>query len=235
MSNFDVDRFEIKYLIDNQTMVAIQSDLNGLVIADKNALNGRGYKVSSVYFDDSQQSSYFEKLAGVLKRSKFRARYYNDNLSSIKFEEKQRLNNRIRKLSQKITHSQLEASASGRDMGVESEFQSNFDKLRYTHGIRPVARINYNRAPYTCVQNPKIRVTFDTNITVQKTTQSGDFGPLIRIFPENVIVLEFKFNGKMPFWMGFIAQKYELKETTCSKYALGIETLQNLGMITLYE
>ena len=62
--------------------------LSGLLELDIHARNTRGYSIHSLYFDDSNNTCYFENEDGVDNRAKFRMRYYNDDTSKISLEKK---------------------------------------------------------------------------------------------------------------------------------------------------
>ena len=55
---------------------------------DKNAIDGKGYRVRSLYFDNYNDKVLREKIDGVNEREKFRLRLYNDDTSFIKLEKK---------------------------------------------------------------------------------------------------------------------------------------------------
>ena len=68
-------RYEFKYVIDVTALESLRSDLKGVMESDPNAVDG-GYQVTSLYFDTSDASAYFEKLEGIDHRYKIRMRYY---------------------------------------------------------------------------------------------------------------------------------------------------------------
>ena len=82
-------RHEIKYKISNSAAEVLKQKLSLILKKDKNAFYEDGsYIIKSLYFDDRDSSSYYEKLDGVLYRKKYRIRIYNDNDTFIRLEKR---------------------------------------------------------------------------------------------------------------------------------------------------
>ena len=75
-------RHEYKHIINYGDYLALKSRLSIFMQTDKHSIDGQ-YKIRSIYFDDMNDSCYQDKLNGVNKRSKYRLRYYNNDLSYI--------------------------------------------------------------------------------------------------------------------------------------------------------
>ena len=72
-------RWEIKYLVNRTTRVALDRDLRALMPRDPFA-NGDGtYRVRSLYFDTPDYMAYHSKMAGDAVRHKIRARVYGED------------------------------------------------------------------------------------------------------------------------------------------------------------
>lgn len=75
-------RHEYKHIINYGDYLALKSRLSIFMQTDKHSIDGQ-YKIRSIYFDDMNDSCYQDKINGVNKRSKYRLRYYNNDLSYI--------------------------------------------------------------------------------------------------------------------------------------------------------
>lgn len=75
-------RHEYKHIINYGDYLALKSRLSIFMQTDKHGIDGQ-YKIRSIYFDDMNDSCYQDKINGVNKRSKYRLRYYNNDLSYI--------------------------------------------------------------------------------------------------------------------------------------------------------
>jgi len=91
---------------------------------DENAdINGR-YKTRSLYFDNYDDKVVIDKLSGQSVREKFRLRYYNDDISFIRLEKKNKANrlaykDSVNDVSAYFTYEQYKAS-----LPVMTEFGS---------------------------------------------------------------------------------------------------------------
>ena len=69
-------RHEIKLLLSPAEAAVLRTKLAALLPLDPNSGEKGEYFIRSLYFDDLSKTSYFEKLAGVSDRKKYRLRVY---------------------------------------------------------------------------------------------------------------------------------------------------------------
>ena len=81
-------RHEYKYYLDACQSAVLESRCSLLLPRDSHAGSCGSYQIKSLYFDDWDNSCYYENEDGVDERSKFRIRYYNQNLEYISLEKK---------------------------------------------------------------------------------------------------------------------------------------------------
>lgn len=85
-------RHELKHYINYGDVMQIRSRLPFVATPDKNSLDGNGYVVKSLYFDNYNDKVLKEKIDGVNELEKFRLRLYNDDTSFIRLEKKSKKN-----------------------------------------------------------------------------------------------------------------------------------------------
>ena len=86
-------RHELKFKISNSAAEVLKQKLSLILKKDKNAYYSDGsYLIKSLYFDDLDSSSYYEKMDGILYRKKYRIRIYNNNDEFIRLEKKMKHN-----------------------------------------------------------------------------------------------------------------------------------------------
>ena len=100
-------RHELKYSISEAQDTVIAATLRKLFRHDGHADSHGSYRVSSLYFDTPYDKAVKEKLAGVIKREKFRLRYYGDDMSFIRLEKKYKHGNLCGKRSAALTYDQV--------------------------------------------------------------------------------------------------------------------------------
>ena len=96
-------RHECKYIIDEWQKEVLVSRLNQVMVLDSNASSQGTYVIRSLYFDDYNNSLYFENLDGVDVRSKYRIRYYGNDTEYIRLEKKSKCHGMTKKESCIIT------------------------------------------------------------------------------------------------------------------------------------
>ena len=74
--------------------------------------NGR-YVIHSLYFDDYKDTSLYMTESGLSRRFKWRIRYYDDDLTYVVLEKKEKVNGRCHKKSCKLTLEEYSIITSG--------------------------------------------------------------------------------------------------------------------------
>ncbi len=182
-----------------------------------------GYLISSLYYDDYNQSAYFDKLNGIRDRKKFRVRVYNHQSNVIKLERKIKRDNVTEKSHIQISKVEYDTLISGdvnflrkMDDGVAREF---FLCYR-TRNLRPRVVVEYRREAFICKYGD-VRITFDTFLKAglfQKDLFSDTYK--ISAIPQGHIILEVKFSGYFPDVIRNIIQINNIQWQSISKYAL---------------
>lgn len=89
-------RHEWKHEISYSDLLELRARLSAVMRIDPHARDGR-YKIRSLYFDNLEDQALREKIDGVNCREKFRLRYYQEDLSYILLEKKEKQNGLCRK------------------------------------------------------------------------------------------------------------------------------------------
>ncbi len=217
-------RHELKYNINTYQFEELKSRLSSLLKVDKNTMEDGTYFIRSLYFDDYQNTSYYQVLNGVSKREKYRIRYYNYDESYICIEKKFKINNMTNKVSCKVTKEQvldliagkLEVSKDNHKLLNEFIIKTKF------YGYKPVIIIDYNRIPYTYPAG-NVRVTLDYNISMSYDT-SDFFKKDCKSIPINekgMNILEVKYDEFLPNYISWLLNINTLEQTSYSKYLNG--------------
>ena len=100
-------RHELKFLLSKTESEIFKKKLDILLSRDLHADNGV-YMIRSLYFDDRDESAYFEKMSGIESRKKYRIRFYNGNDDVIRLERKRKEGQYIQKVSAKLTRQEVD-------------------------------------------------------------------------------------------------------------------------------
>ena len=217
-------RHELKFKISNAAAEVLKQKLSLIMGFDSNAYYEDGsYLIKSLYFDDRDSKSYYEKMDGVLYRKKYRIRIYNNDDSFIRLEKKMKHNNMTAKeqmlISKDIYSKILKGKVDEIDnpTGLLKEFIVNTK----TKMLVPSIVVMYHRTAYTYPISD-VRITFDSNI------ESGLYNydlfdnemPTYNLDEKGKQVLEVKFNEVLPLHIANILNDIPSCREAVSKFAL---------------
>lgn len=196
------------------------------------------YRVSSQYFDSPARRAYWEKLDGVPFRRKFRIRYYGDDLESTTpfFEIKHRWDQTVFKeriplkgesLEELFDNPQAVCSLHEHVPELSSGEQRTLEAILQAaskNRLEGANIISYHREAWVGRVDHRLRVTFDhlcrAHPPGQPTTPLGNTGaPLLA---DDMIVLEVKFNSRLPVWVRDALCLEEIRPIRFSKYVEGV-------------
>ncbi len=217
-------RHELKFKISNSAAEVLKQKLSLILKKDKNAYYSDGsYLIKSLYFDDLDSSSYYEKMDGVLYRKKYRIRIYNNNDEFIRLEKKMKHNTYTAKeqiliskdIYSKILNGKLDEIDS--PTGLLEEFITNSK----TKHLVPSVIVLYHRTAFTYPVS-EVRITFDSHI------QSGLYNydlfdkevPMYDVSEPGKQVLEVKFNEVLPLHIANILNDIPSCKEAVSKFAI---------------
>ena len=217
-------RHELKFKISNNAAEILKQKLSLILGKDKNAYYSDGsYLIKSLYFDDRDSSSYYEKMDGVLYRKKYRIRMYNDVDTFIRLEKKMKHNNYTAKEQMLISKDIYSKILNGKIDEIENpdglllEFITNYKNK----GLVPSVIVEYHRTAFTYPISD-VRITFDSNI--QSSLYNYDL--FNTSYPRYIVdepgkqVLEVKFNEILPLHIANILNDIPACREAVSKFAI---------------
>ena len=217
-------RHELKFKISESAAKVLRQKLSLIMSRDKNAYYSDGsYVIKSLYFDDRESKSYYEKMDGVLYRKKYRIRIYNDDRSFIRLEKKMKHNNYTAKEQMLISEDIYSKILEGKLDEIENPkgLLKEFIYNSKTKGLVPSVIVGYHRIAFIYPVS-EVRVTFDYNI------QSGLYNydlfdkemPTYTLDEKGKVVLEVKFNEVLPLHIANILNDIPSCREAVSKLAL---------------
>lgn len=217
-------RHELKYLVSAAQAEHLKMRIKALLPQDPHAGKDGVYNICSLYFDDYNNSCYYENENGTDPREKFRIRIYNHSLSQIMLECKRKERGKTLKTSCRLTEEQARTLMRGNPLpnlaDQPSVLQKMTLKMMLNH-MRPVIIVEYDRFPFV-YRNGNVRITLDTNIASASNT-TGFFDPRLPkrpILPTGQQLLEVKYDEYMPDQLYRSLQLESLQQTAFSKYYL---------------
>lgn len=239
MSFYRLDRFEMKFVIDEQTRARLMETLEPQLCADANADETAYYPIISLYYDNDERDCYWEKIRGSRNRRKFRVRVYGSNNGKIPptvfIEVKHKQESRG--VKRRVRMSLEDALRVGRgempamklnpvDTRTCEEIINDLVKRR---GFKPVMLMRYDRRAYAAKDpTSDLRVTYDTGIAYRldnltPTPDDQNFSPENYLYPQDISVLEVKITGTIPYWLSVLLAKSGCRLQSHSKYCNALE------------
>ena len=224
-------RNEWKYIIDSRNEAVLKTKIKNLLPIDKHSNPFGIYVIHNIYFDDYKNTCAAKTEAGDYERFKWRIRYYEDDINSLKLELKEKLYGRCHKESSPLTYIEYKAIMKN-DFSLLWNTENDLLKrflVDLSCGFRPKTIIEYEREAYVDTLL-NIRITFDKNISNSNEFDKFLEGNYIK-FPiqeKDICVLEIKFDDILP---GYIKKAIESKcssQTAFSKYYNGLKMIEVL-------
>jgi SPX domain protein involved in polyphosphate accumulation len=215
-------RNEFKFFINAHQKNMMANKLSKICQRDPFSDPEGGYLISSLYFDDYNQSAFFDKVSGIKDRKKFRIRVYNYQPDVIKLERKIKRDTVTEKSHVQISKEEYDSLVRGdvsflghKDDAVAKDFYLYYR----TKNLRPRVVVEYRREAFI-YEYGDVRITFDSFLRAgvfQKDLFSD--GYMISAIPHDQIILEVKYTGYFPDVIRNIIQIENLQWQSNSKYA----------------
>jgi len=228
-------RFEMKYLVREETAQAIRRFLSCYLTPDEFAANlpNRSYPVHSLYLDSPDLATYQAVQTGEKNRFKLRIRYYSDDDATVYFEIKRRTNDVISKMRAKVKREAVQPLLSGQPPqlrhlakpdGKQLVALQEFCRLMHKLGAAPKSHVAYLREAWMSPGSNSFRVTFDRAVRCEPEFSANlrtALGEAVAPFDDRV-VLELKFVDRLPNWCSEMVRLFGLVRGGAPKYAQGL-------------
>ena len=225
-------RHELKYLVSDAELALLKVRLQRVMRHDAHTDETGHYLIRSIYFDDLENSAYYENVNGVNDRSKWRIRCYNGRDDVIFLENKKKSATMTLKESCRLTRAEYDGimqafSATGMPRGgLPTAPWQNADPVlnRFliaasTKLLMPKVIVQYEREPFFFPQG-NVRVTFDKKIT-SSAAFDAFFGERLKgraVMPKGMQMLEVKYDDYLPDHIYHAVQLRNMRQETFSKY-----------------
>lgn len=222
MSNDVRYRHELKYSINYSDYLALRSKLCHIMRKDEHVRSDGKYLIRSIYFDNYRDKALSEKINGNAKREKFRIRWYNDDLSFISLEKKQKINGLTQKLDAVWTQDELRRFFAGeRDWMINhpSPLTRELYVKMKTEQLVPRVIVSYTREPFVYSAG-NVRITFDSDVRSSLFSHNflNDTTDIGVADEPGITILEVKYDDFIPEIIACLLQTENCRQTAYSKY-----------------
>lgn len=235
--HFQAARYEFKYRIDEATADIVRDYARAFVQLDPYADRTTfSYPINSLYLDSDDLLTFWSTVQGVPHNYKLRVRTYSDAPDTpVFFEIKRGINDTVLKERGGVRASAVQKILAGALPEAEDMFfkdpthraaVENFVRLMQQIDAKPKAWVRYVREAWVGRDDPEVRFTMDRDVgvTPKSTLALSNANLAAPALPfGRTVVLEMKFNGRMPLWFRDLAAVLGLKRGPAAKYCEGLQ------------
>lgn len=211
-------RYEKKYLL---SLSQYRLMIDGMSKHMKPGTYGQ-YTICNIYYDTDTYQLIRASLDKPIYKEKLRMRSYgvpSDN-DTVFVEIKKKYDGVVYK--RRVTMNADSAPKyinNNTSLQDEGQIYREIDWFLQSYHPNPKAFIAYDREEYTGIEDPVLRITFDTNLRWRDTDldlRAGDYGePLL---PPDKILMEIKIPGVAPMWLARLLSDIGAFPNSYSKY-----------------
>ncbi len=178
--------------------------------------------ICSVYYDDCCDRLIRTSIQRPVYKEKLRVRSYGvpESDSIVFVELKKKFEGVVykRRAAMHLHEAELWL-AGGKPPEPRTQIISEIEWVRDFYRPEPRAFIAYDRIALVSESDPRLRVTFDSDIRARSTDLSlsaGDHGR--QLLPDGQCIMEIKAPGAMPLWLCELLSRFEIYPSRFSKY-----------------
>lgn len=225
-------RVEKKYLLNESQYKCLQVRLEGQIVPDQYGQS----TVCNLYFDTPDRRLIRASLRGPAYKEKLRLRSYGvPEASTTVFPElKKKYHGVVYKRRVDLTYKEAAAYlCKGTHPEKSCQILNEMDWfMQFYKGIAPAMFISYERSAFYGIDEPGLRLTFDSRILWREEELRLDRGvwgtPLL---DQGQVLLEVKIPGAMPVWLAQQLDALNIFPVSYSKYGTAYKRSLQGGQI----
>lgn len=215
------ERYEKKYFLTPAGQKALLQAIGPQIKMD---FYGR-YSICNLYYDTPDWRLIRASLEKPVYKEKLRVRSYGVPAAdgTVFAELKKKYKGVVYKRRITVPSGQVQPLLAGAmPQALEHDYGQigrEIGWFQHLYQAQPRVFIGYDRIAFAGVEDPELRITFDTNIrwrTTELDLQAGDYGaPLL---PDDRVLLEVKLPGVCPLWLAHALTEAGAVPVSFSKY-----------------
>lgn len=220
------NRYEKKYMIDEEMAKVIMEEVSQYMEPDKYNKDNKPYSICNIYYDTPDSAIIRKSIQKPVYKEKLRLRGYNvpKPEDMVFLEIKKKFNGIVNKRRSSL--SLLEAKEMIRTGKMpplkpymNEQILREIEYILEMNDIVPAVYLAYDRYAFFDRDNRDFRLTFDMNIRSRRDNLDlslGNYGK--QLFPDGRYIMEMKATMAVPLWFAKILSKYKLYPVSVSKY-----------------
>lgn len=220
------NRYENKFLLNEEQYNNIKDTLNNYMILDAYNKNDTFYTITNTYYDTLNNDIIRHSLSKPKYKEKVRVRSYGVPKKDdfVFLEIKKKFNGLVNKRRTKLKLYEAEYFLSTGIIPPVKPYMNKqvLNELAYyvsKNEILPATYIAYDRIAYFAKDDDDLRVTFDTNIRTRRYDTSLDCGTHgKKLLDDGIFLMEVKSSKAIPLWLSNKMAEEKILPTSFSKY-----------------
>ena len=210
-------RIEKKYLLSYAQYDAMLEGIERYMAPDAYS----NYAINNVYYDTSDFHLIRTSLEKPVYKEKLRVRSYGvpSDSDHVFVELKKKFDGVVYKRRITMNAEDAAESLACGYLDRTDQISREINWFLHTYRPQPMAYIGYDREAYAGIEDPNLRLTFDTNLrgrTWNVDLRMGDYG--MYIIPRDMILMEIKIPGSAPLWLSHLLSENNIHDVSFSKY-----------------
>lgn len=210
-------RIEKKYLLNRAQYYAVLNGIENTMEPDVYS----NYEISNIYYDTYHFDLIRASLEKPVYKEKLRVRSYGipSRGDDVFVELKKKYDGVVYKRRITMSAENAENSLAAGYIGRSDQISKEINWFLHIYDLHPAAYIGYDREAFAGIEDPELRLTFDTNLRGRSwdlSLSDGDHG--IYIIPKDMILMEIKIPGCTPLWLSHLLSRNNIFDTSFSKY-----------------
>ncbi len=220
------NRYEKKYMLDEETYNKLTLRLLDYMEVDEFNRTNEFYNICNIYYDTEDNYLIQNSINKPVYKEKLRLRSYGvPELSDKVFLEiKKKYNGLVNKRRTKLILSEAyQYIKTGQKPELKpfmnKQVLNEIDYMIKRYKPVPKLYLSYDRKAFFGIENKDFRVTFDTNIRTRRDElflESGSCG--YQLLPKGKWLMEVKIEKGTPMWFTKLLSEYQIYSTSFSKY-----------------
>lgn len=222
-------RYELKYLLDIRQLQAILAAMKPHMIPDEYSHSS----IRNLYLDTPDFRLIRRSLEKPAYKEKLRVRSYGraGEHDPVFVELKKKYRSVVYKRRISLEQTLAAACIDRRQIWPDSQIGAELAyAMDFHQDLRPTVFLSYERDAFCGVENPDLRVTFDTEIRYRREELTLDSDPWgTPILPSGRVLMELKAAGGLPLWMVHALSEQRAYKISFSKYGAAYQKLLLAG------
>ncbi len=211
-------RYEFKYLLTKNQLQAVLLAAKPHIVPDAYSHSS----IRNIYLDTPDFRLIRRSLEKPVYKEKVRLRSYGtaEAGDSVFVELKKKYQSVVYKRRLSMEREQAMACVFGKNPWPDTQIgQELAYAMNFYGGLRPAAFLSYERDAYQGVEDPQLRMTFDSRILYRRQGLSLGAEPWgVPLLGADQVLMELKVAGGLPLWLARVLSSQGIYKTSFSKY-----------------